>query len=48
MIAMMREGKSGEEIKKQMLKSYEVDKSQLDKDYDDLMMQLRDFNLLEI
>lgn len=47
MIAMMREGKSAEEIKKHLLKTYEVEKTALDKDYDDLMMQLRDNNLLD-
>jgi len=47
MIAMLREGKSGEEIKKKLLESYDVEKSTLDKDFDDLMMQLRDNNLLD-
>lgn len=47
MIAMLREGKSGEEIKKKLFESYDVEKSTLDKDFDDLMMQLRDNNLLD-
>ncbi|MEY4110389.1 MAG: hypothetical protein RLZZ46_744 [Bacteroidota bacterium] len=47
MIALLREGKSPEEIKKQLLNTYEVEKISLDKDFDDLMMQLRDNNLLD-
>jgi hypothetical protein len=47
MIALLREGKSPEEIKKQLLNTYEVEKITLDKDFDDLMMQLRDNNLLD-
>lgn len=47
MIAMLREGKTPDQIKNHLLKTYEVEKSNLDKDFDDLMLQLRDHNLLE-
>lgn len=46
-LLQMKESKSAEEIKKDVLARYEVDKSLLEKDWDDFMAQLRDNNLLE-
>jgi hypothetical protein len=43
----MKESKSSDEIKKDILNRYEVDKSLLEKDWDDFMAQLKDNNLLE-
>jgi hypothetical protein len=46
-LLQMKESKSAEEIKKDILNRYDVDKSFLEKDWDDFMSQLRDNNLLE-
>jgi hypothetical protein len=46
-LLQMKESKSSEEIKKDILNRYDVDKSLLEKDWDDFMSQLRDNNLLE-
>lgn len=46
-IALMKENKSPAEITKEMLSRYDIDKVQFEKDFDDLMAQLRDHNLLE-
>lgn len=46
-ILMMKENKSLPEIKKEILGRYDVESSQFEKDYDDLIAQLRDNNLLE-
>lgn len=46
-LLQMKESKSAEEIKKDILNRYDVDKSLLEKDWDDFMSQLRDNNLLE-
>jgi hypothetical protein len=46
-LLQMKESKSSEEIKKDILNRYEVDKSLLEKDWDDFMAQLKDNNLLE-
>jgi len=46
-LLQMKESKSSEEIKKDILNRYEVDDSLLEKDWDDFMAQLRDNNLLE-
>ena len=42
-----KENKSSEEIKKDILNRYEVDKGLLERDWDDFMAQLRDNNLLD-
>lgn len=47
-LLQMKESKSSEEIKKDILNRYDVDKSLLERDWDDFMAQLRDNNLLEI
>jgi len=46
-LQLMKENKSDAEIQKQILEKYHVDKTQLSKDWDDFMIQLRDNNLLE-
>jgi hypothetical protein len=46
-LQLMKENKSDAEIQKQILEKYQVDKTQLSKDWDDFMIQLRDNNLLE-
>jgi hypothetical protein len=46
-LLQMKESKSSDEIKKDILNRYEVDKSLLEKDWDDFMAQLKDNNLLE-
>jgi hypothetical protein len=43
----MKENKSTSEIQQAVLEKYQVDKTQLIKDWDDFMIQLRDNNLLE-
>jgi hypothetical protein len=43
----MKENKSTSEIQQAVLEKYQVDKTQLTKDWDDFMIQLRDNNLLE-
>jgi hypothetical protein len=43
----MKENKSTSEIQQAVLEKYQVDKTQLMKDWDDFMIQLRDNNLLE-
>lgn len=46
-LLQMKESKSSEEIKKDILNRYDVEKSLLEKDWDDFMAQLRDNNLLD-
>jgi hypothetical protein len=46
-LLQMKESKSAEEIKKDILNRYDVDKSLLERDWDDFMTQLKDNNLLE-
>ena len=46
-LLQMKESKSSDEIKKDIINRYEVDKSLLEKDWDDFMAQLKDNNLLE-
>lgn len=46
-LLQMKESKSSEEIKKDILNRYNVDKSILERDWDDFMSQLKDNNLLE-
>ena len=43
----MKENKSTAEIQQAILEKYQVDKTQLMKDWDDFMVQLHDNNLLE-
>ena len=46
-LLQMKESKSSEEIKRDILNRYDVDKSLLERDWDDFMTQLKDNNLLE-
>jgi hypothetical protein len=46
-LLQMKESKSSEEIKKDILHRYDVEASLFEKDWDDFMSQLRDNNLLE-
>jgi hypothetical protein len=46
-LLQMKESKSSDEIKKDILNRYEVDKSLLEKDWDDFMAQLKENNLFE-
>lgn len=46
-IMKMKEGVSLSEVKSFILSKYDVEATQLEKDWDDFMMQLKDFNLLD-
>ena len=46
-LLQMKDNKSTEEIKKDIINRYDVEKSLLEKDWDDFMAQLKDNNLLE-
>jgi hypothetical protein len=47
-LQMMKSGKTKSEILNDLHSVYDVEVTQLEKDWDDLMSQLRDANLLEI
>lgn len=46
-LAMMKNGETTEEIKKHILLKYEVEPAQLDRDWEDWHLQLKEANLLE-
>ncbi len=46
-LIQLKQGISHSEIKKTILNKYEVDFSQLERDWDDFLLQLRDANLLD-
>lgn len=46
-IMLMKQGLSSSDIKKTLTEKYEVEAGQLEKDWDDFMLQLRDANLTE-
>lgn len=46
-LGLMKSGKSSEEIKQHMLDNYDVEEAQLERDWEDWTMQLKDANLLE-
>jgi hypothetical protein len=46
-LAMMKTGKSAIAIKQDILDKYEVDAHQLDRDWEDWILQLKHANLLE-
>jgi len=46
-LGMLKQGLAANEIKKHIREQYEVEAGQLEKDYDDFLLQLRDANLLE-
>ncbi len=47
-LGLLKAGHSAEEIKTELLSQYEVEPSQLERDIDDFLHQLRDENLLEM
>ena len=47
-LTMMKEGLSSLEIKNKILDKYDVESSQLERDWEDWIVQLRDSNLLEL
>lgn len=46
-ITLLKQGLSDSEIKKNIQEKYDVENGQLEKDWDDFLLQLRDANLLE-
>ncbi|QKJ29789.1 PqqD family protein [Mucilaginibacter mali] len=46
-LALMKAGKDSLEIKQQILDTYDVDATQLERDWEDWVLQLKDANLLE-
>lgn len=44
----MKAGESETEIKQKILDRYEVESSQLERDWDDYMLQLKEANLLDL
>lgn len=47
MISLLKEGKSHDQIKQVILDKYEVEKSALERDFDEFMMELRDNYLMK-
>ena len=47
-ILSMKNGLSDEEIKQSILEKYEVSREQLERDWEDWNMQLKEANLLEV
>ncbi len=47
-ILLLKEGKSSKSVKETILDKYDVDATSLEKDFDDLIGQLRDSNLLDL
>jgi len=48
LLLAMKNGKSEEDIKKDVLEKYDVSADQLERDWDDWIVQLKEANLLEI
>lgn len=46
-LGLMKAGKDSLEIKQQLLDTYDVDATQLERDWEDWVLQLKDANLLE-
>ena len=46
-ITLLKQGLSASEIKKNIQEKYDVENGQLEKDWDDFLLQLRDANLLD-
>lgn len=46
-LLLMKSGKTSLEIKQHLLAVYEVDETQLERDWEDWILQLKDANLLE-
>lgn len=47
-LVYMKLGETEEEIKKKILTQYEVELAQLEQDWDDYMLQLKEANLLDL
>ncbi|WP_199120878.1 PqqD family protein [Pedobacter sp. ASV28] len=47
-IALLKNGYTADEIKIQLLEKYEVERKQLERDWDDYILQLREANLLAL
>lgn len=47
-LGYMKSGGSEEEIKKKILENYDVEPNQLERDWDDYMLQLKEANLLDL
>jgi len=48
LLEAMKSGKTEDDIKQDILSRYEVSESQLNRDWDNWMLQLKEANLLEI
>ncbi|WEA03168.1 PqqD family protein [Mucilaginibacter sp. SJ] len=48
LLEAMKSGKNEDDIKQDILSRYEVSESQLNRDWDNWMLQLKEANLLEI
>lgn len=46
-LALMKAGETSLQIKQHMLDNYDVDETQLERDWEDWVLQLKDANLLE-
>lgn len=46
-LTLMKTGKTDTEIKQEILQKYDAEPMQLEQDWDDWMLQLKDANLLE-
>ena len=47
-LALMKTGKTSADIKQYILEHYDVDDAQLERDWEDWTIQLKDANLLEL
>ncbi|GAB3929185.1 PqqD family protein [Mucilaginibacter myungsuensis] len=47
-LGLMKLGRSADDIKQHILNTYDVEPSQLDRDWEDWSMQLKDANLTEL
>lgn len=47
-LAYMKSGESEAEIKKKILDHYDIESNQLERDWDDYMLQLKEANLLDL
>lgn len=46
-LALMKTGHSSDEVKQQLLNKYDVEPAQLNRDWEDWILQLKEANLLE-
>ncbi|MDT3404098.1 PqqD family protein [Mucilaginibacter terrae] len=46
-LALMKAGHSSDEVKQQLLNKYDVEPAQLNRDWEDWILQLKEANLLE-